>query len=338
VLRGVIHPDSLRELQIDPHYQREFLSPATRRSIIQALNRRERLPDLELGMRGQNWGFVTNNEHPSEVIELLDPVYLIDGQQRRGSILEYLARFPEEPVRQGVAIHFATTMEWERERFQALNLNQTRVSSSLLLRNLRSTNQALATLYGLTNNQRDFPLYDRVTWGQSPARSHLLTAHQVLQATCYFHSHIVAGRHSGVSHMAASAERQANVIGLAVYRANITTFWETLDQVWGVRTLSRKGAAWLKTGFLQAFCSVLSEHRNFWESKTLQIPYDIREKLKKFPIDDPEIVRLAAATGASIQTLEFQLINHINSGRTLHRLEKHNPYPETSRSLRVVGE
>jgi hypothetical protein len=135
VLRGVIDPASLSELCIDRHYQREFLSSGTRRAIIQALNRHERLPDLELGMRGENWSFGADAENPNEVVELHDPVFLIDGQQRRGSILEYLERFPEEKsVRQGVCIHFSTTMEWERERFQALNLNQTRVSANVLLR------------------------------------------------------------------------------------------------------------------------------------------------------------------------------------------------------------
>jgi hypothetical protein len=334
VLRGVIDPASLPELRIDPHYQREFLSSGTRRSIISALNNHERLPDLELGMRGQTWGYPNADDH--SVIELDDPVFLIDGQQRRGSILEYLQRFPEEPVRQGVAIHFGTTMEWERERFQKLNLNQTKVSPNVLLRNLRSNNNAIGTLYGLTNSERSFALYDRVTWAQSATTSQLLSAALFLKTMCYLHSHFAAGRFSALSVASAAAERQAKILTLQVYRENITTFWETVDELWSIRALPGRGAAWLRHGFLMAFSSMISEHRNFWQGKSLQFPHDIRDKLKKFAMDDPEIQRLASGSGAAVQTLEFQLIQHINSGRTVHRLEKHSAYPDGR--LRVVGE
>jgi len=206
----------------------------------------------------------------------------------------------------------------------------------VLLRNLRSTNDAIGTLYGLTNSDRNCVLYDRVTWSQSATESQLLAASLLLKTICYLHSHFAAGRYSSIYYAAQAAERQASIVTLQIYRENVTAFWNGLEEMWGIRPLPRKGAAWLRHGFLVAFTSLISEHRNFWQGKNLHFPYDIREKLKKFPMDDPEIQRLASGSGAAVQTLEFQIIQHINSGRTVHRLEKHSAYP--GGRLKVVGE
>jgi hypothetical protein len=201
---------------------------------------------------------------------------------------------------------------------------------------MRSDNEAVGTLYGLTNSERSFALYDRVTWAQSATTEHLLSAALLLKTMCFLHSHISAGRSTGVfgqrgriapgphRHPSSLSREHNNILG--------NDRW-----IVGHPAFAAQGAAWCRHGFLTAFTAVISEHRNFWQGKSLHFAYDIREKLKKFPMDDPEIQRLASASGASVQTLEFQLISHINSGRTVHQLEKHSSYPAPF-PLKVVGE
>ncbi len=323
VLRGVISTDSLEHLRIDTAYQREFLSHTIRRHILDALVRRQRLPDIELGMRGENWSFADTGE---DTIILRDPIYIIDGQQRRGTLLEYLSENPGAILRQGALIHFKTTMEWERQRFHALNLHQTRVSSAVLLKNLRSTNPGIATLYGLAMTDKDFPLRDRVGWTQQRGSKDLMTSTLYTKAILTLHGHMGGGiMASSVQGMDIGTARLAELIGLPTLRANTKEFWGTIDEVWGISTLSRSGATWLKNSYLIAFASVISDHHDFWNAKRLNINSEHIKKLKTFPINDPEIKNLAGSSGLASSAIAYHLIQHLNKGR--HNLLDRRPDP-----------
>jgi hypothetical protein len=313
VLRGVISRASLFDLRIDSAYQREFLSASTRRFIMDALINHERLPDIELGMRGENWSF---DETGQDVVLLHDPVFIIDGQQRRGTTTEYIRENSTAPVRQGALIHFNTTMEWERKRFHALNLHQTRVAASVLLKNLRSTNTGIATLYGLSVAEQDFPLRGRVGWTQAQTRKDLVTAAVFTRMTLLLHGHIGSGIVGSTVHGIDNGyKRLAEIVGLPTLRQNTKTYWNSIEEIWGITSVSRTGAAWLKSSFLMAYTNILSDHQDFWIKNTLTIDRDYINKLKRFPINDPEIKALAGASGVAYKTLQFHLIQHLNKGR-----------------------
>lgn len=332
VLRGVIDTDCLKDLRIDPAYQREYLSNTTRKYIMRALIDRQRLPDIELGMRGENWEF---DKSGADIVLLKDPVFIIDGQQRRGTILEYLTNNNAKTIRQGAIIHFNTKMEWERERFQALNLHQTRVSSSLLLRNLRSMNNGIATLYGLTVADQKFPLVNRVGWAQSRGTKDLVTSTLYIKLILILHGHIGSGIvATSVASMSLGCTRLVELTGLETIRNNTKTFWDSIETIWGIKDLQRPGATWMKASFLTAYANVLSDHRDFWQNSTkLTISAQTINKLKTFPINDPEIKMLAASSGVAHRTLQFHIITHLNHNMTTKLSQR----PNTAYENRIIA-
>jgi hypothetical protein len=318
ILRGVIYPQDLGKLKIDKSYQREFLSSSVRREITKALDAKRRLPDLELAMRGENCDF---DQVAKEILRLHDPVYIVDGQQRRGTLLEYIERYPRADIRQGVIVHFNSSLEWESERFEALNTRRTKVASAVIIRNMRNKNEAIATMYGLSMSDRNFALYDRVCWQQAPCAGHLINAVAFLACSVTLHSHLGPARASNLKFRATGADRIAARIGLPMFRQNLMTFWDAIDGIWGVRNLQRRGAVHMKTGFLSALIDVMWRHLDFWNNDVeLVIPSHIKSKLKLFNINDIEVVRLAGAAGMARVSLEHLLLRWINSGRRTHHL------------------
>lgn len=99
-LRGVVDPSSLASI-ITPPYQREILSP-TKILVLKTALIRSRVPDIDLGMRGDR------------VIErdgffyLQDPVFVIDGLQRKTAGAELVIAGTAQP-HIGALVHFNTT-------------------------------------------------------------------------------------------------------------------------------------------------------------------------------------------------------------------------------------
>lgn len=321
-LRGIIAVESLPHLRIDPSYQREYLNVSTRRNIMEGLTTGQRLPDLELGMRGQT---LVAPDGPLGDILLADPVFIIDGQQRRGSILEYVERFPGSDPRQGVVVHFGSTREWERRRFEALNLHHTRVSTGIIVRNMRENCTGIACIYGLTQTDRDFPLFDRVGWNQNLAVKDLISGTGYASRILQLHGHIAGGiAVTSVKEMTTAFDKLVGLIGLAQLRANTQAFFNLIEHCWEIKGLSKRGSVWLKATFLQALCDVFSDHLDFWagdKGTKFGVPVDIRNRLEKFPVQDPEIRNLSASAGQARQILRQMLINWLEKGRrsTLHK-------------------
>lgn len=319
VIRGVIDVDSLDSLKIDPSYQRERLSVQSRKEISNAVEIGLKLPDIEIGMRGDHFDMPNNNE-----LFLLDPCYIIDGYQRTETLKEHRERYPSSIIRLGGLIHVNTTREFERDRFQALNLFRQKVSPSVLLRNTKEENDVIATFYGLTMNQQNFPLFHKVCWQQSMTQGHVTTAMSFTQTALSLHSHLGYVMRTSVKDIPAAALRLKGYTGLPLLRANLTTFWEMMDSCFDVRNVSRRDPnTHLKSTFLQVIARVISDHHDFWvkpDEKRLVIPDHIRRKLHRFPITDPEIVRLSSASGKATETLYYQIVTYINSGKRINRL------------------
>ena len=327
VLRGVVSPESLQHLLVDD-YQREKLAVSSRENIRTAIDAGERLPDIELGMRGEQFDAVILDG--VEQVILKDPVYLIDGLQRRETIIEFLTKNCDAHVRIGALIHFDTTREWERARFYNLNKHRIGVSPNILLRNMREGNTVLTMLWGLTHTEKTFVLHDRVQWRQQMARVEILTASTLVRVVGLLHSHRLPGRDSGVVEVVTSLNNNLEKVGIQAMRENTRLFFTLVDECWGVQKVHFRGAAYLKGGFLTVLARIISDHHDFWkqpDEKRLFIDASLRRKLAKFPVDDPEIARMAGASGMAREHLYQLILGHLNKGKTTKILASRQPTP-----------
>lgn len=338
VLRGVIEPASLPLLKVDD-YQRDPLPLSALSKLWQALRDGESLPDIELGMRGNDY----DCRGKKDEFWLENKVYIIDGQQRRNAAIHILSLLPELPVRLGAMIHFGTTREWERERFKILNLDRSRVSVNVILRNMRHQSAAILTLYGLTHNEPNFALFERVCWKQSASAHELISARTLTSVVAALHAHRSPAFRYSVSQLVPALDRQAGFVKLDQWRKNIVMFFDLLDECWGIRAIGMKDLA-LQTriGFLLPVASLLSDHRIFWrgEKETeLYIDVETRKRLATFSLHEPTIVQLISSGGAfrgnrSEGNLFYALLrDHLNKGRSSNRLRSRHDEESEYRSF-----
>lgn len=319
VLRGRIDIDSLSRLRYGP-YQREQLSGATNRKIQRAVENGIQLPDITLGMRGDRFTMGADGS-----VHLLDPVYVIDGRQRIVTIQAHLARYPADRVRLGAVVYFNTDQTSEQTRFHALGAYQTKISSNVIIRNLRETVPLVGTLYGLTMTQKDFPLHGRVCWQQAMPRHHLLSGVIYIQTALYLHSHLAATRHS-TNEMQQNSANLARAVDIGRVRENVATFWEAIDFAWGLKALDTKaGVNYLKTNFLLTLARILSEHTDFWDGDRLVLSADFRRKLRLFKAHAPVVTQVAGSNGKLARDqLSFLLLEHLNY-RQKKKLQRRRP-------------
>lgn len=315
VLRGVIDPASLKYIRAD-HYQRGTMN---RKDIMDGYESGAQLPDVELGMRGQDF------DSGRGTFILKDPVYAIDGWQRITTALRFLDIVAERSVRLGAMVHFDSTEEFERKRFETLNgSSRAKVSANIMVRNRRGDSPAVLMLYGLAHTDRAFVLQERIAWGQSMARSELLSAFSLCKIVGSLHSHKIAGRSHAMELIIAALDRGVEVIGIQVMRENVKAFFDLVDECWGVRRIHyRDGAAYMKASFLSVLARVLSDHHDFWkqpDERRLFVEAPLRRKLAQFPVNDPQVVQLSGTGGKAQEILYMLLRDHLNRGKTTRRL------------------
>lgn len=317
VLRGALDLGSLHHLLRDD-YQREAQPLSSQNRIMDALQSGSRLPDVDLGMRGEDFSAREGS------FFLKDSVYIIDGVQRISTIIHFLGTNPGVPVRIGATVHLNTSKEWERERFHKLNNWRNKLSPNILLRNMRETNPGVLMLYGLSTNDKVFPLHHRVSWSQRMTRGELITALTFAKAVAFLHSHKVSSARSNVEEIGVGLQKLVEVVGVQNVRENIRAFFELVDQCWGIKSVQYKeGAIYMRGQFLFVLARLLSDHHDFWSDsaeRRLFVNANLRRKIAQFPISDPEVVRLAGSSGSARQILYMLLRDHINKGKTTKRL------------------
>jgi hypothetical protein len=317
ILRGVVDAVSLHHLLKDD-YQREAQPLSSQWRILDALQKGEPLPDIELGMRGENF---TSRE---ECFLLKDDVYIIDGLQRVTTAIHFLGTNPGAAPRLGATVHFNTTKEWERKRFHTLNTHRLKVSPNVLLRNMREESPAVFGLYGLTVNDKSFVLNSRVSWTQRMTKGELLTALTFAKTVGLLHSHKVAGKGSSIEQLVPALNKAVEVFGIQALRENVRTFFNLVDECWGIKSVQyREGAIYMRGMFLYVLALLLADHHDFWpgDEKRLLVNVDLKRKIAQFPIHDPEVVRLSGASGTARVMLYTLLRDHINSGKRTKRLK-----------------
>ncbi len=318
ILRGVITIESLDNLLVDD-YQREELTAKQRESIEEALKKGEPLPDLEIGMRGENFREVRKGR-----VHLKDPTYIIDGLQRRQTVTRYLIDNPTANVRLGVKVYLNTTKQWEKNRFHVLNAKRAKVSPNVLMRNMREESVGINMIWGLTKNERQFVMHNRVQWSQGRMHGELTTALTFGRAATRLHAHKI-GTASSLEETACILDRGAEVIGIQNMRENLRSFWGLIDECWGIRKVTRHGSApYLKGNFIDVFSKILSDHYDFWGDeceKKLFVHAPLRRKIAQFNVDDNEVARLCGSGGKAREILYILLRDHINSGKRTKRIK-----------------
>lgn len=328
IAHGWLDIDAMGRLLVDPDYQREVMSVRqSRKGVARAVAEGVRLPDIMLGMRGSNY------DAKGHSMLLRDRVYIVDGLQRIAALKAYAEKHPDEAssLRIGAEVRFSTTKESERELFINLNTSRIPVSPNVILRNMKSTkNPGILTIYGLSTADKNFALYNRVTWTQRMARGDLLTATILARVGRSLHifnsSNPQAGAGSSRADTLVSALNDTvETIGMNTFRGNIAEFFDIVDACWGLRNIAYADkATQLRGNFLVTLARVFADHTNFWNPGTDELFVDAatKKKLAAFPLLDPEISRLAAAGSMTVPMLYGYIVDHLNKGRKSNRLRK----------------
>lgn len=319
VAHGWLDLASMQNLRVGD-YQREIIdnSRGKKPSLVKALENNERLPDIMLGMRGQRY------TERGQTMILEDDVYIIDGLQRVSTIRKFAADNPEEASRMriGAEVRFNTTRDSEKELFTVLNVKRKAMSPSVLLRNERNNSNGIATAYGLSVSDKNFALYGKVSWNQQMNRSELMKALAFCQSCITLHRFSgTGGRNMAAAQsIPAAMDKMASNVGLQNFRQNIFTFYEMMDEVWGLRGMKYiDRATHVRHNFLKELAGVLGDHEDFWDGNRLVIDATQKAKLKSFPIDDPTIIRLAGAGSAAGVLLRRHIIDHLNRNKQASR-------------------
>ncbi|HEV7121236.1 MAG TPA: hypothetical protein VGN56_00250 [Candidatus Paceibacterota bacterium] len=316
ILRGVIDQESLRLIRADSYQRGQMM----RKDIMEGYESGAQLPDVELGMRGQD--FDSNRG----TFMLKDSVYAIDGWQRITTALRYLDMVADGKVHLGAMIRFDTTEEYERQRFETLNgSSRAKVSANIMIRNKKGDSSAVLMLYGLSHTDKAFVLQDRIAWGQNMARGELLSAFSLVKIVGRLHAHKIPGGNSRMDLLVAALDRGVDIFGVQVMRENVKAFFGLVDECWGIRRIHyRDGASYMKAGFLGVLARVLSDHEDFWNQQSgerrLFVEAPLRRKLAQFPVNDPTVVQLSGAAGKGMEMLYMMLRDHLNRGKTTKRL------------------
>ena len=324
IIRGSLDLGTLGNLLVDD-YQREKLPGATIDRLKSAFMCPEQttVPDLDLGMRG------TRTRDKDGTYTLLDPVFVIDGLQRK-TAAQQLIREDKMP-RVGAIVHVDTTKEWELERFRRLNADRTKLSSNVLLRNMRDAHEVVATLHRLTTRDTDCVMHGKVCWQQRKNKNHLITAVVFLKVVGVLHSHHRGGLATKIDELVVGCDRiMEESVGKVTLRSNVRTFFDLVDHCWGITTVVNSGAAsHLCYGFLRTLAKIFSDHSDFWRGEKLFVCAPLKRKLKGFQTRDPLVMQLCGSGGQSEKILYDMLRTHIDSGKRTGRLKEKRSKKDT---------
>jgi len=318
VAHGWLDLSALLELRVGD-YQREVLEThkSKKSKLFTAIENGERIPDITLGMRGQR--FTTR----AGTFYLEDDVYIIDGLQRVSNLRKFAVQYPDRvgEIRIGAEVRFNTNRESEKALFTAMNLNRTAMSPNVILRNAREDSNGLLTLYGLSHNDPSFVLYNRVCWNQKMSRNELLTALNYCKSAIALHRIMVSGPTTSVSLVPPQLQRLGDDLGIQAMRENVYRFFEVIDEIWGIKGVKYVDInTHLRSNFLNILARLFASHENFWDDKKLIVDARCRQKLKSFPLDDPQVQKLSGAGNAASDLLYRLLLDHMDKGQKINRL------------------
>jgi hypothetical protein len=317
---GFLDVEAMRALKFDD-YQREFLGSTSKGGsrlthIMRALHQGVRLPGIVIGTRGANYSTERNS-----IMVLENDTYVIDGRQRVESILQFADAHPDKAksLSVSVEVRFNTDKDIEQKLFHALNAWRTTVSGNVLLRNMRKDYYGVQVLYDWTHSRRSL-LLNRVQWDQRMKRGELLTGIALAQVATTLHNF---GRYAsgGAEVLARHLENQLNRFAGQELRDNVIYFFDLIDEAFGLSKIEyRERATILRVNFLTGVALLFAGNENFWRGRNLHVTGEMRRKLARFPVGDPEVMRLAAAGQNALPILLDLLTTHMNKAAKKNRL------------------
>ena len=317
IIRGSIDPESLYQLKVGD-YQREVLGIEIHNKLVTAIQGSV-VPDIELGSRSATY------KADGKKLIIDGPVFIIDGLQRVSAAKLMIERSEVGVPYIGVMVHMNTTEEWERERFRILNMDRTKLSPNVLLRNMKETNLAVALAWDLTETEDEatnFVLANRVTWKQKPKVSDLITASMLIKVMGRLHSHLGRTKSSTLSGLVPAMEAMLLTVGEEVVRDNTVYYFGMVDECFNIRDVHYRGAPYLSSTFMISLARLLSEHSNLWRGDRLFVEAPLVRKLKLFKINDPQVGALCRSGGSSSDILYMMLVEHMNSGKRTKQLAR----------------
>lgn len=314
VIRGYIEPVHLPRLFIDT-YQREQRPEGRLADMIAAVSASSRLPDAELNMRGKNYRMVGKG-----IVHVMDPLAVLDGQQRRAAVLEACRLHLGLEARFGVIIHVNRSIEWERDRFEILNLRREAVKKQVLLRNRADDRHPIiATMLGLSTNDREWVMHKRVTWTQDARNADLINAWTLARLMCNLHAHKVSLSGSSFDDVVRALDGCEKAFGLQAFRGNTRTFFDAIDKAWNIRDIMIKsGAIFLRNNSLVMLARTMCKYHDFWrpgDEKHLVIDRDAIERMKFFKWHDPQVANVLTVEAGRLQELEDKFVEKLNYRR-----------------------
>jgi hypothetical protein len=300
ILRGVIEPSCLEFLKVGS-YQRELLPIVKMGDKSRAMNFGA-CPDIDLGMRGGNF------EDKHGTFTLFDPVYIIDGQQRRAWAVELMKRGSRPHL--GAIIHFNTNEQMEEERFCILNSTRIKVNANIILRNQAKYSHTLRIFVDLSI-EPSFAMFNRVCWSQNQNREQLITAVTLVKVIGRLHARITPGMVQSLRNVVLALDRWTANNHHAL-RWNTSQFFEVVDHCWGLRLVSKKiRAPQVAFPFLMALAKVLSDHEECWKNAVMTVPEKLQNRLKTFPLFDPQVTALCLGGGNAGVLIYQYLSDHV---------------------------
>ena len=163
-------------------------------------------------------------------------------------------------------------------------------------------------------------LHNRVCWKQRSSRENIMSALMLVQVVAVLHQQWGPARITKADDSARGLQKIMGNVGKNVFRDNIRTFFDLLDEQWGIRRIAYKeGATHVRRNFMWCLADILGGYENFWRDKRLNVEKSLRTKIGMFELQDPMIKELCNSGGSSSKVLYQLMVNHINSGkRTKH--------------------
>jgi hypothetical protein len=312
---------SIDNLNVSWYQRAAGFSQQKIRQLANDLRAGDQMPPIVLGMRGDQFDVLDDG-----TIKLRDPVYIIDGLQRWFAALSVREQKPG--LRLAVMVYLNTAEEIEIALFRKLNTKRTGVSPSIHIRNEKNRSRVAATLCGLSTNQPDFALFERIAWDQrfDPDRD-LLSGATLFLVLTQLHVHILRVEQAfRITELLTLVDTRIDHLGLQKGRENLIHFFDVVDELWGIRAVShRHGTPHLKQGWLLTLAKLFSDFTEFWDKtdKTLFVSAALKRDLERLDPKDDEFVRLATGTKTARELLYQLFVQRLNKGRTNKLIDRY---------------
>ena len=205
--------------------------------------------------------------------------------------------------------------------FEVLNVERSKVSPNIILRNRKDENKGVEALYNLSFDPQ-FVMCRRIAWAQRMNRGELITAAMYGKTVATLHAHIKPARSNHMTVIAGALEKIVAEVGRNTFRDNIRTFFDVLDGAYGIKKIAyRESATYMRGSFLWCLADIFSTYQKvFFSGHKLVVDRTWVKKLALFPLDDPNMCKLASAGGSSRDMLKEYIVRHLNSGKRTKRL------------------